>query len=76
MQSKDMCIKEMRQTISLDPNHAEALNYLGYTYAEMGENLEEAERLIKRALEIKPEDGYIIDSLGWVYYQRGEYKRH
>ncbi|CAD7782784.1 MAG: Photosystem I assembly protein Ycf3 [Candidatus Methanoperedenaceae archaeon GB50] len=75
MQSKDMCIKEMRQTISLDPNHAEALNYLGYTYAEMGENLEEAERLIKRALEIKPEDGYIIDSLGWVYYQRGEYKK-
>ncbi|CAD7783328.1 MAG: hypothetical protein KIIPBIDF_02078 [Candidatus Methanoperedenaceae archaeon GB50] len=40
-----MCIKEMRQTISLDPNHAEALNYLGYTYAEMGENLDEAEKV-------------------------------
>ena len=75
MQSKDMCIKEMRQTISLDPNHAEALNYLGYTYAEMGENLDEAEKLIKKALEIKPEDGYIIDSLGWVYYQKGQYKK-
>ncbi|MBI5875278.1 MAG: tetratricopeptide repeat protein, partial [Deltaproteobacteria bacterium] len=49
-----------------------ALNYLGYTYAELGTNLEEALDLIKKALAIKPESGQIIDSLGWVYYKMGE----
>jgi Flp pilus assembly protein TadD len=41
----------------------------------MGVQLDEAERLIRRALELQPNDGIYIDSLGWVYYQRGEYKR-
>src|SRR5207247_1682915 len=52
-----------------------ALNYLGYTYAEMGVRLDEAEKLIRRALEIEPDDGFYVDSLGWVYYQRGDYRR-
>src|SRR5207245_2843271 len=59
----------------LNPKNAAALNYLGYTYAEMGVQLEEAERLIRRALEIEPDDGFYVDSLGWVYYQRGDYGR-
>jgi tetratricopeptide (TPR) repeat protein len=46
------------------------LNYLGYTYAEKGVQLDEAEELIKRALKFKPNDGFIIDSLGWVYYKK------
>ena len=41
----------------------------------MGVQLDEAERLIRRALELQPNDGIYIDSLGWVYYQRGDYKR-
>jgi tetratricopeptide (TPR) repeat protein len=49
------------------------LNYLGYTYAEQGERLDEAEKLIRRALAIEPDDGFYIDSLGWVYYMRGNY---
>jgi tetratricopeptide (TPR) repeat protein len=61
----------MRTVLSFDPKHANALNYLGYTFAELGENLEEAERLIKAALAQKPDDGYITDSLGWVYYKKG-----
>jgi tetratricopeptide (TPR) repeat protein len=67
-------ISEMEKVIALDPNHANALNYLGYTLAELGIRLGEAEELIKRALEVKPDDGYITDSLGWVYFKMGRHK--
>ncbi len=70
---KDECIKIMEKVIKLDPEHAEALNYLGYTYAELGIKLDLADKLISRALVLKPDDGYITDSLGWVYYQKGAY---
>ena len=51
------------------------MNYLGYTYADMGIELDEAERLVLMALETQPDDGYIIDSLGWVYYKKGLFDR-
>ena len=70
---KEASMASMRRVIELDPEHANALNYLGYTYADLGKNLDEAERLIRLALKYKPEDGYITDSLGWVYYKRGQY---
>ena len=73
MGDKQKSIAAMKQVIRMDGNHASALNYLGYTYADMGKNLDEAEALISKALKIKPEDGYITDSLGWVYYQKGRY---
>ncbi|MCU0560251.1 MAG: tetratricopeptide repeat protein [Desulfobacterales bacterium] len=73
--NKPASIETMRRVIALDPKNANALNYLGYTYAEMGENLDEAEQLILEALRHKPNDGYITDSLGWVYYQKGDYRR-
>ncbi len=73
--NKEASIAAMRRVLALDPKHANALNYLGYTYAEMGQNLEEAEQLIIEALKHKPNDGYITDSLGWVYYQKGDYRR-
>ena len=66
-------MEAMRTVISLDPKHANALNYLGYTYADLRLNLDEAERLIKEALKYKPNDGYITDSLGWVYYKKGKF---
>ena len=66
-------IDAMRLVIDLEPQNATALNYLGYTYADLGENLDQAEVYIREALKYKPDDGYITDSLGWVYYQRGEY---
>jgi Flp pilus assembly protein TadD len=65
----------MKSVIRKNPDHAEALNYLGYTYADRNVNLDEALELIQRALELKPESGYIVDSLGWVYYQKGDYER-
>jgi tetratricopeptide (TPR) repeat protein len=66
-------IQQMKTAIKKDPFHVMALNYLGYTYAERGTHLDEAEELIKRALKFRPNDGYIIDSLGWVYYKKKKF---
>jgi len=70
---KEKGIEQMRRILEVHPEHADALNYIGYTYAEQGIRLEEAMGLIQKALKIKPDSGYIIDSLGWVYYQKGLY---
>jgi len=72
---KQDSIATMKKTIKIDPKDASALNYLGYSYADLGINLDEALSLITRAHEIKPEDGYITDSLGWVYYKMGKYEK-
>ncbi len=72
---KKACIQTMRKIIAQDPTHASALNYLGYTYADLGENLDEAEEMILKALEKKPHDGFITDSLGWVYYKKGMFEK-
>jgi tetratricopeptide (TPR) repeat protein len=72
---KGLSIRTMETLIQMDPDNANALNYLGYTYADMGEKLDYALELISRALEQKPNDGYITDSMGWVHYQRQEYEK-
>ena len=69
----DEALTTMKHLLAIDPEHADALNFVGYTYAERGERLDEAEAMIRRALRQKPEEGYIIDSLGWVFYRRGDY---
>lgn len=66
----DDSLRYMRASLEQDANNPHALNYIGYTFAERGENLDEAERLILQALEQRPNDGYITDSLAWVYYMR------
>jgi len=71
---KEASLEQMRHVLEIEPDHADALNYIGYTYAEQGIRLDEAFALIQKALQIKPESGYIIDSLGWVYFQKGEYE--
>ena len=63
----------MRRVINLNPQHATAINYLAYTWAEMGTNLQEALELARKAVALKPESGYITDTVGWVYYRMGEY---
>ncbi|MFO0691665.1 MAG: tetratricopeptide repeat protein [Myxococcota bacterium] len=68
----DASLAYMRKVLELDPKNAAALNFIGYSWAERGENLEEAETLIQRALALSPGDGYITDSLGWVYYKMAE----
>jgi len=63
-------LEYMERAIEQNPNNASALNYVGYTWAEQGDNLDRAEDYIVRALDLRPDDGFIIDSLGWVYYMR------
>jgi tetratricopeptide (TPR) repeat protein len=60
----------MERAIERNPKNASALNWVGYTLAEQGSNLDQAEEYIVRALDLRPNDGFIIDSLGWVYYMR------
>jgi tetratricopeptide (TPR) repeat protein len=67
-------VAALKKVIELNPDHTDALNYLGYSYADKGINLDEALSLIRRALELKPESGYITDSLGWLYFKMGRYE--
>ena len=72
MGDKRKAVVNMKRIIEINPDNAHALNFLGYTYAELGENLEEAEALVQKALSLRPNDGYIEDSLGWVLYKKGK----
>ncbi|HEY6002269.1 MAG TPA: tetratricopeptide repeat protein [Anaeromyxobacter sp.] len=71
----DAAVAQMRALLALNPDHAEALNFVGYTFAEQGVRLDEAEKLVRRALELKPRSGHVLDSLGWVLYRRGDLGR-
>jgi tetratricopeptide (TPR) repeat protein len=69
----DLSEAEFRKVLALNPDNAEALNYLGYMLANRGLKLEEAGKMIQRALELEPDNAAFLDSLGWVYYQQGKY---
>src|SRR5450631_3256260 len=64
---------DMRKALELQPEQPHVLNYLGYSWIDQGINLDDGMRMIKRAVEQRPEDGYIVDSLGWVYFRLGNY---
>ncbi|TVQ77388.1 MAG: hypothetical protein EA369_09345 [Bradymonadales bacterium] len=68
-------IQKMRKVLKLNPYHALAMNHIGYTFAEKKINLEEAEKLLIKAVQLEPQNPYIIDSLGWLYHQTGKYQR-
>jgi tetratricopeptide (TPR) repeat protein len=66
----------LRKSIALDPeNSAEACNYLGYMWADHNMNLDEAETMIRRALESEPNNTSYLDSLGWVEFRKGQFDR-
>jgi tetratricopeptide (TPR) repeat protein len=66
----------MRKSIALDPeNSAEASNYLGYMWADHNMNLDEAETMIRRALQSEPNNASYLDSLGWVEFRKGQFDR-
>jgi tetratricopeptide (TPR) repeat protein len=71
-QDQNDSILYIKKVLEINPDNPDAQNFLGYTYAEQGINLDEAERLIRAALQAKPDSGQIIDSLGWVYYKKGQ----
>jgi tetratricopeptide (TPR) repeat protein len=65
---------DMRKALDLQPEQAHVLNYLGYSWIDQGVNLDEGMRMIKRAVDQRPDDGYIVDSLGWAFYRIGNYE--
>ena len=67
--------KFFRQSLKLDPKFAEALNYLGYMWAERGVKLEEAKQLLETALKLEPKNGAFLDSMGWVLFKLGQPKQ-
>jgi tetratricopeptide (TPR) repeat protein len=64
----------LRKVIQIKPDHAHAYNALGYSFADRNLRLPEARKLIERALELSPQDYFIIDSMGWVLYRMGDLK--
>src|SRR6185436_20997923 len=69
----EKAVELLKRSIELEPNNAQAYNYLGYMWADRGEHLEEAQEMIEKALRLDPDKGEYIDSLGWLYFKRGEY---
>jgi len=65
---------DMRKALDLQPEQPHVLNYLGYSWIDQGINLDEGMRMIKRAVDQRPDDGYIVDSLGWAYYRIGNFE--
>ena len=64
---------DLKTALKLYPDQPHVLNYLGYSWVDQGINLDEGMRMIRRAVEQRPDDGYIVDSLGWAYYRLGNY---
>ncbi len=65
----------MRELLAINPKNAEALNFVGYSLAEIGIELDEAEMLVKKAIDLQPENGAFIDSLGWIYFKKGKLRK-
>jgi tetratricopeptide (TPR) repeat protein len=70
----DLLEAHLRKLIQVKPDHAHAYNALGYSFADRNTRLAEARKLIEKALELSPDDYFIIDSLGWVLYREGDLK--
>ena len=70
----DLLESNLRKLIQVRPEHAHAYNALGYSFAERNLRLPEARKLIEKAVELAPEDYYILDSMGWVQYREGDLK--
>jgi tetratricopeptide (TPR) repeat protein len=70
----DEAVKEFETVLSLDAINSAAMNYLGYSWADRGMKLEEAEKLLRQAVSLAPDNGAYLDSLGWVRYKRGDFK--
>ena len=66
--------EDLKRAVALGPEEPFALNYLGYSWAERGENLDEAFAMLEKALSLRPGDGAIVDSVGWAHYQLGRYE--
>ncbi len=64
---------DLKRALELFPEQPQVLNYLGYSWIDQGVNLDQGMDMIKRAVQQRPDDGYIVDSLGWAYFKLGNY---
>lgn len=74
-QRNEEALVQMEKVLELNPDHADALNFIGYTWADQNRNLEKALDYVLRANRIKPGNAFIIDSVGWTYYRLGEFDK-
>ncbi|HEX3500609.1 MAG TPA: tetratricopeptide repeat protein [Stellaceae bacterium] len=64
---------DLLHALELQPEQPLVLNYLGYSWVEKNQHLAEAMKMIERAVQLRPNDGYIVDSLGWAFYRLGNF---
>ena len=69
----DKAEADVHAGLKLSPDQPELLNYLGYSWVDRGEHIEEALAMLEKARSLRPNDGYIVDSVGWAYYRLGRY---
>ncbi|RAK52306.1 tetratricopeptide repeat protein [Phenylobacterium deserti] len=67
--------KDLRTALEAEPDEAELLNFLGYSWIDRGERLPEALKMVEQAVAQNPRSGPMVDSLGWAYFKLGDYKR-
>ncbi|MEN9894710.1 MAG: hypothetical protein RIR97_562 [Pseudomonadota bacterium] len=70
----DKAEPDFLKALELNPDQPQVLNYLGYSWVDMNINLEKGLGMIKKAVDLRPDDGYIVDSLGWAYYRLGQFE--
>lgn len=70
----DKAEADFKKALELSPDNPEVLNYLAYSWLDMGSNIEEAKQMLEKAVTLRPDEGHIIDSMGWAFFRRGEYK--
>jgi tetratricopeptide (TPR) repeat protein len=71
----DKAEPDFRKALALSPDEPAVLNYLGYSLIDGNRKLDEAIAMVKKAVELKPNDGYIVDSLGWAYFQMRDFEQ-
>lgn len=75
LQKWDLAEKDLKLALELSDEDPLVLNYLGYSWIEQGKNLTEALTMVEKAVDQRPSDGYIVDSLGWAHYQLGDFAK-
>jgi tetratricopeptide (TPR) repeat protein len=75
MNRKSDMMASMTKVIDIEPDHSQALNYLAYSWAEAGEHLDKAESYARKAANKEKDDAFILDTLGWVLYKKGDFKK-
>jgi len=74
LENWDAAESDFQESLAIDPERADVLNYLGYSWVDQSVNLEQALVLLEKARSLRPLDGYIADSVGWAYYKLGRYR--